>query len=440
MMETNELYEIFARTGMAATDTRDCPPGSLFFALRGTTFNGNAFARKALEAGCAYAVIDDPAAAGYTGAAPGDERLIPVPDALEALQRLAAFHRRRLGTPVVQITGTNGKTTTKELVAAVLAEKYRVLCTRGNLNNHIGVPLTLLRLRPEHEVAVVETGASHPGEIALLSRLVDADCGLVTNVGRAHLEGFGSLEGVARAKGELYDYLRGKAGGYIFLHADDPLLAGMAAGLPAVRYGLPGRDCDVEGEVVACDPLLRLRWRAGGGGWQEVATRLIGAYNLDNALAAAAVGVRFGVSPAAVSRALDAYRPSNSRSELKRTGRNELIVDAYNANPTSMKAALDNFALIPHPRKMVILGEMRELGAASAEEHRRVVERLAGLGCREVWLVGRAFREALRGEPYRVFEDADAVKAELEAAPFRDRLVLVKGSHSTRLHQLPDCL
>lgn len=443
-MEIDELYSVFRSHPVVTTDTRDCPEGSIFFALRGASFNGNAFASKALEAGCAYAVVDDAAVAGIDGGGGLVGRYILVPDTLATLQQLAAYHRRKLGTPVVQITGTNGKTTTKELVAAVLAEKFKVLFTQGNFNNHIGVPKTLLRLRPGHEVAVVETGANHPGEIAELSRIVDADCGLITNVGKAHLEGFGSLEGVVRTKGELYDYLRGKDGAYIFLHADNPLLVGIAGGLPCVRYGRPGMGYDVEGEVVACDPFLRLRWRAAGD-WHTVDTRLIGAYNLDNMLAAVAVGLRFGVSPERISHALAAYVPSNNRSELERTERNELIIDAYNANPTSMKAALENFALISHSRRMVILGEMKELGDASAEEHRRTLAQLAAMPCDCVWLVGEAFKEALRevpleGKACRTFACVDEVKEALRQAPVSGWLILIKGSNSTRLYQLPEYL
>lgn len=430
-MTIDELYELYRQHPVVTTDTRDCPEGSIFFALRGASFNGNDFALKALEAGCAYAVVDDPAVGG-------DERLVHVPDVLTALQQLAAHHRRRLATPVVQVTGTNGKTTTKELMAAVLGEKYNVLCTRGNLNNHIGVPLTLLRLRPEHEVAVVETGASHPGEIAALSRIVDADCGLITNVGKAHLEGFGSFEGVVRTKGELYDYLRAKAGGFIFLHADDGLLRGIAGNLRAETYGRPGQGYGVEGEVLAGAPFLQLRWRPCGGEWQEVRTQLVGAYNVDNVLAAAAVGLHFGVEPAQISHAVAAYRPTNNRSELVDTGRNRLVVDAYNANPTSMAAALENFRLMEHGAKMAILGEMRELGDASAGEHRRVVELAEAAGCAELWLVGEAYRP-WAGD-HRVFADVGEVKQALHDAPLSGRLILIKGSNGTRLFQLPELL
>lgn len=432
-MEKETLYDIFTRHPQVTTDTRSLPEGSIFFALRGATFNGNDFAQQALEGGCAWAVVDDARWEGH-------EHMTVVPDALLALQQLAAEHRHHLGTPIVQITGTNGKTTTKELTTAVLKQKFNVLATEGNFNNHIGVPKTLLRLRPEHEIAVVETGANHPGEIAALSAIVDADCGLITNVGRAHLEGFGSFEGVKRTKGELYDYLRRKPQGFIFLHADDADLAQMAAGMNAVRYGSADTpDCLIEGEVLECNPFLKLRLRERGGEWHTVQTHLIGSYNLPNALAAATVGVHFGVTMEQIVAALSTYEPTNNRSELMQTEHNQLIVDAYNANPTSMKAALDNFSLIPHAHKMMILGEMRELGAVSAEEHRKVAAQAASLGA-EVWLVGKEF-EPFAADGMHWFADVEAVKDYLLSghAP-SDNLILVKGSNGTRLFQLPEVL
>ncbi len=431
-MNLSELYSLFRSHPVVTTDTRDCPARSIFFALRGNSFNGNAFALKALEKGCAYAVVDDE---GVTG----DARLIHVDNVLKTLQELAAYHRRQLGIPVIQVTGTNGKTTTKELIAAVLRKKYRVLCTQGNFNNHIGVPKTLLSLRPEHEMAVIETGANHPGEIAALCHIVKADCGLITNVGKAHLAGFGSFEGVIRTKGELYDDLR-KRDGLVFLHADDPHLSHIAQDLRTVTYGQPGKGYDVEGEATGCTPFMKLRWRntANGGEWQNVETQLIGAYNVCNALAAAAVGTHFGVKPKDISAALTSYAPTNNRSELKRTSHNTLIIDAYNANPTSMKAALDNFRLMTYPHKMAILGEMLELGTASAEEHRRVAEEATNCGCEDVWLVGEEFKH-FAGKT-RYFDNVAAVKAELKAHPVEGRLILIKGSNGTRLYELPDTL
>ncbi len=431
-MTIPELYEIFRKHPVITTDTRDCPEGSLFFALRGTTFNGNDFAAKALEKGCSYAVVDDEKLKDKPS-------MIWVEDVLVALQQLANYHRRMLETPIIQITGTNGKTTTKELTSAVLSEKFNVLFTQGNFNNHIGVPKTLLRLRKEHELAVIETGANHPGEIAALSEIVDPDCGLITNVGKAHLEGFGSFEGVIHTKGELYDYLREKPEAFIFLHADNEHLTGIAHGLKAYTYGRPGMGYDVEGETMECNPFLKFRFRVKDGEWQEVQTHLIGAYNATNALAAACVGAHFGVKDTDIAHAIASYQPSNNRSELMHTAHNELIVDAYNANPTSMKAALDNFALIPHKHKMVILGEMRELGMASASEHAKVAAQAQSLGCEEVWLVGEEFQPYAEGA--RWFPDVEAVKVALEGGDCpSERLILVKGSNGTKLYQLPALL
>lgn len=437
-MSLSELYQLYLEHPVVTTDTRDCPEGSLFFALRGANFDGNAFARQALLSGCAYAVVDDSCVCEAVAASEAS-RYILADDVLTTLQQLAAYHRRQLGIPVIQITGTNGKTTTKELTAAVLATKWHVLYTQGNFNNHIGVPKTLLRLNSAHQLAVIETGANHPGEIAELSALVDANCGLITNVGRAHLEGFGSFEGVIHTKGELYDYLRQKPGAFIFLDGDNPHLAPIAEGIPAVTYGLPGKGYDVEGEIVACNPWLQFRFRVKGGEWHTVQTHLIGSYNLTNALAALAVGMRFDVSPEQAAQAIAAYVPSNNRSELLRTAHNELIVDAYNANPTSMRAALDNFALISHPHKMLILGEMRELGAVSAEEHQKVAAQALSLGAEAVWFVGEEFQPYSEGAQW--FPDVEAVKNALSGgAKPAERLILIKGSNGTKLFQLPALL
>ena len=355
-MELSTLYKCFLECEEVTTDSRNCPAGSMFIALKGGNFNGNAFADAALKQGCRYAVVDEP-----QYASPGNTQFILVDDCLRTLQALANYHRRSLGTKVVGITGTNGKTTTKELIAHVLMKKYRVLYTQGNLNNHIGVPLTLLRLKPEHEMAVIEMGANHPGEIHDLVQIVEPDCGLITNVGKAHLEGFGSFEGVIRTKGELYDFLRMKPGAVVFIQNENPYLNKIAHGLTCVRYG-SAADLDVSGQVTSCSPFLAFRWETEGEK-QEVQTHLIGAYNLDNALASIAVGRYFGVDSKAISEALSAYIPQNNRSQFKATVSNQLIIDAYNANPTSMMAALNNFKQMDGGHKMVILGDMKELGS-----------------------------------------------------------------------------
>ncbi len=433
-MKTEQLYSIFQQHPLVTTDSRDCPEGSIFFALKGETFNGNAFAAKALQEGCAYAVIDE---AQYQVA--GDERYILVDDCLTALQQLARHHRRVLGTPVIGVTGTNGKTTTKELIATVLSEKYHVHYTRGNFNNHIGVPKTLLQMTREHDIAVIEMGANHPGEIKTLVNIVEPDCGIITNVGRAHLEGFGSFEGVVRTKGELYDFLRTRPGSTVFIHNENEHLLGIAHDLTLVRYGTqPDDRLAVEGEVIECAPYLKFAWHPRNAEPRTIQTHLIGAYNIYNMLAAACIGLHFGVTPEQVDHALAGYIPSNNRSQLEQTADNHLIIDAYNANPTSMNAALTNFRDMAVKPKMAILGDMRELGAVSREEHQKVVDFLLTAGFDQVWLVGEEFGKI--DSPFRRFSDVEAVKAAIAQEKPRGYYILIKGSNSTRLHQLPAIL
>ena len=427
-MNTEALYAIYRDHPAVTTDSRKCPEDSIFFALKGETFDGNNYAVQALEKGCAFAVVDNPEVAKQ------DERLILVPDVLRALQELAAYHRKAWGKTVLQITGTNGKTTTKELISAVLSEGKKVLYTEGNLNNHIGVPLTLLRLKSEHDFAVIETGANHPEEIANLCRIVQADFGLITNVGRAHLEGFGSFEGVKKTKGELYDDLH-KRGKQIFLNAFDEDLLQMAQerGFALWENALPY----VEGRVSEVTPFVEMQWRAEDGEpWHTVKTNLIGAYNISNLRAAVTIGLHFGITPEQIKHALSTYKPTNSRSELKQVRSNRLIVDAYNANPSSMSAALTNFSFFEDKHKMVILGDMRELGAESLEEHKRVVHQLQEMKLERIWLVGEEFSKAAT-EGMRVFKDVAEVKEALKSEPISDSTILIKGSNSTKLHQLP---
>ena len=434
-MKQTSLYSLFLAHPVVTTDSRNTPAGSIFIALKGDKFDGNLYARKALENGCAYAVVDETEVVE-----PNDSRYILVPDALKAFQDLAHEHREHCHCPVIEVTGTNGKTTTKELLAAVLGKKFNVLATEGNNNNHIGVPKTLLRLTQEHTIAIIETGANHPGEIKTLANIVDPDCGLITNVGKAHLEGFGSFEGVIKTKGELYDYLRKKKDGFIFLNGDNEHLSKIAQGLKTVKYGHSAHaDYLVEGSVTDCSPYLCLRWRpTDNSDWQEVKTHLIGAYNIDNVLAAACAGTYFGIAPKQINEALEAYVPKNDRSELRITKKNHLIVDAYNANPTSMAAALDNFKQMNGDHKMVILGDMRELGSASEQEHQKVVEFLKKANFEQVWLVGENFSKT--NHDFRIFKDVEEVKQALQAQPVEGKLILVKGSNGTKLFQLPDLL
>ena len=434
-METSDIYEIYLQHPVVTTDSRNCPSGSMFFALRGDNFDGNAYAASALEKGCAYAVVDEEKYAV-------DDRYILVDNVLKTLQNLAACHRERLSIPVLQITGTNGKTTTKELTREVLSAKYRTACTSGNHNNHIGVPLTLLGIRDDHEIAVVETGANHPGEIEFLCRMVKADAGLVTNVGRAHLEGFGGFDGVKRTKGELYDDLR-RRGGLVFVNATDEELLGMTRerGFVLGETALPY----VDGRVVDCNPFLQVEWRQGADmPWRQIQTHLIGAYNIANIRAAITVGLHYGVAPDQIDKAIGGYVPSNNRSEFRKTCSNSLVIDAYNANPSSMAAALTNFAFINAEHKMVILGDMRELGEESLVEHTKVLSQLSSQAdIEKIWLVGDEFKKALDSFPFSgvtCFTDVEAVKSVIAESPLVGYTILIKGSNGTRLYQLPELL
>ena len=429
-METSQLYKYFLECGKVTTDTRDCPEGSMFIALKGASFNGNTFASQAIANGCRYAVVDE---AEYAGDAEG--RILLVDDCLKALHDLAAWHRRALGTRMIGITGTNGKTTTKELIAAVLKEKYNVLYTQGNLNNHIGVPLTLLKLTPEHEIAVVEMGANHPGEIKTLVNIACPDYGIITNVGKAHLEGFGSFEGVIRTKGELYDYLRSN-GGKIFIQNENPYLNSIAGGLECIRYGAED-GLYVSGKVLSCSPFLTFGWKSEGKTY-EVQTHLIGSYNVDNALAAVAIGRYFGVDDDAICHALSSYEPRNNRSQLVEAGGNRFVIDAYNANPTSMAAALENFRMIDAGHKMVILGDMKELGEASLEEHQKVVDMLSRYCFDRVILVGPEFGKTANA--FEHYSNADDVYQVLSSAMPKGYMILIKGSNSMKLAALAEKL
>ena len=435
-MNVKELYQLYLQHPQVTTDSRDCPKDSIFIALKGVSFDGNKFAKSALEKGCSYAIVDEKEYAGE-----GNDRFILVDDCLTAYKELAREHRRQFSVPVVGITGTNGKTTTKELVSAVLAGKYRVMHTEANYNNDVGVPKTLLRLTADDEIAVVEMGASHPGDIKKLVDYVEPTCGLITNVGRAHLQGFGSFEGVMKTKGELYDFLKAHDG-LVFLNTSNEHLVDMAQQRELERivsYGTDG-DAQVQGEVGVCEPFLTFSWHVDGQpNVYEVHTHLVGTYNMDNMLAAIAVGLHFDVAPQQICHALESYQPSNNRSQLEQTGRNWLIVDAYNANPTSMAAALDNFRRITVKQpKMVILGDMRELGSVTQEEHQKVVDTLRKDNFSKVWLVGEEFGKT--DCDFRKFKDIEEVKAAIAKEQPQGYYILVKGSNSIKLFQLPELL
>lgn len=427
-MNLDDLYALFRKYPSVTTDSRNCPPGSLFFALKGDTFDGNRFAEQALEAGCAYAVIDDPTRQK-------NDRMILTDSVLDTLQRLAAHHRRQLGTPIIGITGTNGKTTTKELLAAVLSEEYKTLCTLGNYNNHIGVPLTLLRLTDEYDVAVIEMGANHPGEIRALTHLVQPDYGLITNVGQAHLEGFGSFENVVRTKGELYDFMR-TGSKRVFIHQENEWLREMAHGLERIAYGREMHDDTfVAGQVTGSRPFLSFQWWQKDGDLHTVNTQLVGDYNVWNALAAIAAGRTFEVPAEKINRAIAGYTPTNNRSQWKKTAHNTLIIDAYNANPSSMRVALENFAAWDVAPKAVILGDMRELGKESQALHADVIEQLKICHFDKVMLCGEQFM-AVGGKPYEGFPSVEALEACLVSNPLRGYHILLKGSHGMHLEKI----
>lgn len=430
-MNVAGIYQIFKQYPLITTDSRNCPTNSIFIALKGTTFNGNMFAKAALEKGCAYAIVDE---AKYVV----DDKIILVDDCLTTLQQLANFHRKQLMTPIIAITGTNGKTTTKELIAAILSRQYNILYTEGNLNNHIGVPLTLLRLTSNHELAVVEMGASKPGDIKELVEIVQPDYGLITNVGKAHLEGFGSYQGVVSTKGELYDYLKTKKNSVVFVNYEDAELVAMSGGLNQIFYGEKD-SLYINGKAISSSPFLAFQWRSGkNGDSHQVQTKLIGEYNFNNVLAAVTIGKFFAVKAEKIDSALIDYIPQNNRSQLVESSNNKLIVDAYNANPTSMAAAIENFKKVEASHKMVILGDMKELGEASQEEHQRILDYLTECRFDIVWLVGDQFAGLKPSFP--VFPNVSYVIEKLKDSKPKGYYILIKGSNSLKLTQLGEYL
>lgn len=434
-MDIAQLYRVFLKHPDVCTDSRKVAKDVIFFALKGVSFDGNKFASKALEGGAAYVVVDDPSVVSDQ-----DDRYILVEDVLKTLQQLAAYHRQQLKLPVLAITGTNGKTTTKELIATVLNRGYNVLATEGNLNNHIGVPLTLLKLRPEHQIAVVEMGASHPGDIKELVDIANPDYGLITNIGKAHLEGFGSIEGVRKTKGELYDYIR-KHDGILFVNSDDPTLMEMSEGISRVTYGTDTSATFYAQIIYARPMMLSFRWRQVSMP-HDISTHLVGEYNLPNALAAVAIGRFFDVATDGIMEAIAEYTPTNNRSQLTQTDRNTLIVDAYNANPVSMKVALDNFDKIRTDLpKVVILGDMKELGKESLQEHKTILNILVEKSFDKIMLVGKEFGAATENLTSQrpnalLFESAQDLEAYLGQHPIDQSIILIKGSHSVHLENI----
>ena len=418
------LYQIYKTHPTITTDSRKCTPGSIFFALKGENFNGNQFATQALKDGCSYAIVDE---ADYVT---DDKRIILVDNCLSTLQALAHYHRKALGLPIIGITGTNGKTTTKELTVACLAQKFNVLATEGNLNNHIGVPLTLLKLTPSHEIAIIEMGASHPGDIKELVEIAEPNYGIITNVGKAHLQGFGSFEGVLQTKCEMYDFIRAHKG-HIFIQHENLYLQPQSNGIEKTEYGI-SENLFISGSIIDCSPFLFFEMKHNNISI-KIQTQLIGSYNLTNALAAAAIAVYFGVKPNKIKDAIETYIPQNKRSQLQKTKYNTLIIDAYNANPTSMGAALDNFVQIKANHKAVILGNMGELGIESENEHRKIIGRLQEANFDKVLLSGNEFCKI--DNNFECFSSTNNLIEELKKNPLKGYTILIKGSRSTQLER-----
>ena len=431
-MNIEQLYQTYLLSRTVTTDSRQITAGCIFFAFKGVSFDGNAFAPQALEQGAALCVISDPQ---YKV----DDRCVVVDDVLATLQQLARHHRAHLDIPFVGITGTNGKTSTKELLYAVLSKKYRTHATAGNFNNHLGVPLTLLSIPADAQIAIIEMGANHPGEIATLCHIADPDYGLITNVGRAHLEGFGSFEGVVRTKTELYRHLAAKQG-MVFVNADNDLLVAQAAqcGLQTVSYG-SSEQAQVRGHLVGSDPYMKFYIEEGDNVY-TIQSNLLGSYNFDNAMASAAIGRYFGVEMWDIKEAIEQYVPNNNRSQYKETGRNALLLDCYNANPSSMKVALDSFEAMAGENKVAMLGGMRELGEESQREHEAIVERLLSNPTMHAVLVGPEYAFADGKPNIRWFPDVDAAVAYFAEHPLNDATVLLKGSNSTRMWKLEEVL
>jgi len=431
-MNIEELHKIFLSCPSVTTDSRNCPPGSMFFALKGESFNGNLYADEAIKKGSEYAIVDDKSIS-YAS-----KNVIMVDDVLATLQQLASFHRDYLSIPIVAITGTNGKTTTKELTREVLKQKFNVKATEGNYNNHIGVPLTLLSFSEETEFGIVEMGANHPGEIEFLCNIAKPDFGLITNIGKAHLEGFGSIEGVMKAKGELYTHLAENAG-TIFTNKDSHyLMKILPEDAETVFYGIENSDGLVHGETSGESFFLKLKWKNTVTDKEyETGTNLIGSYNLENALAAITVGCYFNVDAVKINRAISDYTPTNNRSQYLKTEKNEVLLDAYNANPSSMQKALENFSNIEGDKKVLILGGMKELGKDSEEEHHELVEKIKTVDPEKTFLIGKEFETHKAALPNAVyFNNVDQLINYLKEHPLIDNKILVKGSRSNKLEKV----
>lgn len=425
------LFDLFYQSSGICTDTRNIKRDSLFVALKGANFDGNDYVYQALEAGSKFAICSNADLAN-------DSTIYYTPDTLDFIQQLARYHRRKFKMPLIAITGSNGKTTTKELVNAVLSKKFNTLCTTGNLNNHLGVPFTLLEMNEAHEIAIIEMGANKPGDIKELVEIAEPTCGLITGIGAAHIEGFGSLEGVILTKSEMYDFLKIQQGLIFYNSSDEILKKQLGNYFNTFTYGV-NENAQVQGRLDKMTPYLNFSWKRIDGEFHAVSAKMVGAYNLINYLTAAAIGVHFGVSDELISEALETYTPSNNRSQVTETGRNTLIMDAYNANITSMKAALESFDGIEHPNKAVILGDMRELGALSAEAHQEIVDWLQDKFY-EKFLVGEEFSKSNYDVGFRHFQNTSALVDYLQTQKLSGHFILVKGSRGIALEQVLQAL
>lgn len=427
MNDIERIYELYKGAYTVTTDSRTITPGCVFVALKGEHFDGNDFALKVAEEGIAACVIAD------RPDLPKHNRLFVVNDSLKALQELAKHHREKLGLPIIGITGTNGKTTTKELVSAVLSKKYNIVYTQGNFNNQLGVPLTLLRIKPEVELAVVEMGASHPGDIDELTNLSEPDYGMITNIGRAHLRDFGGYEGVIKTKNEMYQYIAAHKG-LLFVNEDNDLLMGLAKDIDKVTYGTC-QGAGTKGKILSANPYLSVEWNG-----YKIDTQLVGDYNFENVMAAICIGKYFKVDDKDIVEALSSYCPTNNRSQVIETGKNRVIMDAYNANPTSMSHAIRNFRNICSDHNVLILGDMLELGEESEKEHKAIIQLLKELRFQLVFLVGSEFAKVASNSTYFTVNDVDKLIRYITLNPISGYDILVKGSNGIHLNKIIDSL
>ncbi len=429
-MSIKEIYQLFIEHPVVSTDSRKIKKGCIFFALKGETFNGNKYAGNAIAEGAAYAIVDEMEYAD-------NSRIIFVENVLKTLQELATFHRKKLALPILGITGTNGKTTTKELIAAVLAKKFRVSYTQGNLNNHIGVPLTLLGMNNETELGVVEMGANHPGEIAELCQIAQPNYGIITNIGQAHLEGFGSFEGVKKTKAELYNYIV-KNNGTVFYNADNPILQELVISIKnKISYGQ--KEASFTGEPIQSPPFIHVKTNFNKG-VLYLNSNLIGNFNFENILAAACIGNHFEVDPLKIQAAIKNYSPTNNRSQLIKKGKLKIIMDAYNANPTSMSASIKSFLGNLSGDNFLILGDMLELGKYSASEHMKIIEMIPEDLKQRTFLVGAEFVRAGRNSEIKTFAKVDELGVYLKRNPIKNGNILIKGSRGIQLEKILDSI